>query len=124
MKWPSDTAFNSIDLVWRIIMNLKQCLDVWSLCVSFKPRKTLIEISIRFHENDSSEYWRNRCLICNTEGWDKARKLLLVASNCLISNMVKNFNSFVASRGEDSRKLNSVVFHTVFVGMICIIQTC
>ena len=108
LKWPSDTAFNSIVLVWRIIMTLKQCLDVWSLFVSFKPRKTLIEISIRFLENDSSEYWRNRCLICNTEGWDIARKLLLVASNCLISNMVKNYNSFVASRGEDSRKLKKL----------------
>ena len=89
LKWPSDSALNSIILVWRILITLKQCEDVWSLFVNFKPKKTLIEISILFLENDSSEHWRNRCLVCNTEGWDIARKLLLVASNCLISNMVK-----------------------------------
>ena len=72
------------------------------------PKNILIQLSVRILEDDSSEPWRNRCLICNTDGCEIVRKLVFVASNCLISNLVRNYNSHVSSRGEDSRKLQKL----------------
>ena len=107
LKWPSDPVLDSIITVWRIIITLKQDVDIWTQFVNGKSREILIELSIRTVEDTSSETCRNRCLLCDSDGWEVLRKLVSVASNCLISNLVKNFNSQVASR-VDSRKFKKL----------------
>ena len=81
LKWPPDPVLDSIITVWRIIITFKQDVDIWTQFVSEKPREILIELSIRTVEDTSSETWRNRCLLCNSDGWEVLRKLVSVASN-------------------------------------------
>ena len=67
-------------------------------------RKILVDFTLYYLENSEGfEIWRNSCASCRVCGWSILRRLVFVASNCLIANKIKNYNSIVV--------LTSVFYH-------------
>ena len=62
-------------------------------------RKILVDFTLYYLENSEGfEFWRNSCASCRVCGWSILRWLVFVASNCLIANKIKNYNSIVVLR--------------------------
>ena len=108
LKWPSDRIVDAVVVLWRIFVAIDGDNSLMSVLIQGASRQILVSLGIKHIENNLSETWRNACPSCYTPYWDILKYVYLysIMANCLISNKVKNFNSHIAARGDNSRKAN------------------
>ena len=104
LKWPSDSIVDAVVVLWSIFVAIDGNNSLMTVLVQGASRQILVSLGITYVENNVSETWRNTCSSCSTPYWDILKHLYSVMANCLISNKVKNFNSHIAARGDNSRK--------------------
>ena len=65
-------------------------------------RKKLVQLSLVVVDETYCEIWREWC-VCMVPKWEILKKIYTTVANCILSKMVRNFNSIVV--GRDNRKL-------------------
>ena len=106
LKYPSEIVFDSIIVVWKNFLIIEHNSELMSIFLNGPSRKILVDLALNDLENSEGfEIWRNSCASCRVCGWSIVRGLVFIASNCLIANKVKNYNSIVVSKGIEKRKL-------------------
>ena len=82
-----------------------------SIFLNGPSRKILVDLLNYLENSEGFEIWRNSCASCKVCGWSIVRRLVFVASNCLIflTDKVKNYNSIVVSKGIEKRKLKKCI---------------
>ena len=112
LKWPSDIVLDAVVFgTWKIFRNIEQSSMLLTEFANGSPRKTLVDLSIKWLEDAQFEHWRNQCHNCKLFGWDYLKKIITITSNCIIANKVKNFNSIIVSQTREKqnfRKLKKV----------------
>ena len=108
LKYPSQIVMDSIIVVWKNLLTSKieHKSELMSVFLKGPSRKIIVDLTHNYLENtEGFEIWRNSCASCRVCGWSIVRRLVFVASNCLIANKVKDYNSIVVSKGIEKRKL-------------------
>ena len=67
-----------------------------------------MKITLKIIEEEESKSWGDNCPICDTVGWDILEKLITSATNCFISNKIKNMNSIQRLHTENTRELKKL----------------
>ena len=106
--WPYDRVLQSTIYLWKILVPIEQQQYLMEKLISGPSRKIFVQLAVQLIDENESEAWRERCLECDTLGWDVLRKLLTSITNCLLSNKVKNMNALIRSKGEEKRKLQKL----------------
>ena len=111
LKWPSDIVLDAVVLVWKIFRVIEHDNYLLAQFAAGSSRKILVTLSIKSLEDVQCEHWRNKCQSCNLFGWDYLKRILIITSNCIIANKVKNFNYTVVSLSRErqtTRKLKKL----------------
>ena len=103
LKWPSDIVLDAVVLVWKIFRSIEQNSMLLVQFANRSPRKTLVDLSIKWLEDAQCEHWRNQCHNCKLFGWDYLKKIITITSNCITANKVKNFNSIIVSQSRETK---------------------
>ena len=74
-----------------------------SLLIEGQTRKILVTPA--FGSLTGFEGWRTTCPSCNVKGSTILSSLVRSEANCLIANLVKNYNSSLTIKGLEKRKL-------------------
>ena len=67
-------------------------------------RKILVEVTLIFLE-ETDAIAKSSCISCGVSILTILKNLIFTCANCLLANKVKNYNSAVASKGIEKRKL-------------------
>ena len=71
-------------------------------------RKIIVDLTLNvILEASDCHSWRKEYPSCTVNGFYILQKLIFVAENCFLDNMVKNYNSIVISRATEKRKLKN-----------------
>ena len=87
--WRSDHVLESTIYLWKVLVRIEQQQYLMEKLISGPSHKILVQPAVQLIDEDESEAWRDRCLECDTLGWDVLRKLLTSITNCLLCNKVK-----------------------------------
>ena len=106
LKYPSEIVLDAIIVVWKLFILIENNSELMSLFLGGPSRKILVDLTLNYLEDSNEcDSWKYTCPSCNVCGLSIVRRLIFVASNCLIANKVKNYNSIVVSKGIEKRKL-------------------
>ena len=109
LKWPSAPVLVAVIKLWRIYSKIEMDSSIFSLFIRSPSRKILVYLTLNSIERDETEFWRNKCLSCNTIGWNMLKKIIISATNCILANKIKNMNSSkrtLSDSSHNSRKYN------------------
>ena len=110
LKYPSEVVLESIVTAWKILICIKYDSELMPTFVKGPSRKIIVDLTLNvILEADDCQSWRKECPSCAVSGLYILQKLIFVAGNCFLANMVKNYNSMVISRATEKRKLKK--FH-------------
>ena len=78
-----------------------------SLFIEGQTRKILVTLAFSFLTGLHSDHegWRTTCPSCNVEGSSILPSLIWSEANCLTANLFKNYNSSLALKVLEKRKL-------------------
>ena len=107
LKYPSELALDSLIIVWKILTIIQSNNELMSLFIEGQTRKILVTLAFGLLSGLDSGYegWRTTCPSCNVKGSTILSSLIWSEANCLIANLVKNYNSSLALKGLEKRKL-------------------
>ena len=107
LKYPSELVLESMIIVWKILTIIESNSELMGLFVEGPSRKILLDLALGFLFDVDSVYegWRKTCPSCNVNCCSILSRLIWIEGNCLIANKVKNYNSSVALKGLEKRKL-------------------
>ena len=106
LKYPTEIVLESVVTLWKIFSIIQNNRELMGALVEGAARKILVELALNsIMDNHDCDVWRNTCPSCDVVGFSILRRLLFVSGNCMIANKVKNYNSMVACRGIEKRKL-------------------
>ena len=106
LKYPSEIVLESIVTAWKILVCIENDSELMLMFVKGLSRKILVDLTIYIVlEADDCQSWIEKCSSCLVSGSHILQKLIFVAGNCFLANMVRNYNSMVISRVSEKRKL-------------------
>ena len=105
LKWPSNCVIEVIVCLWKICKSIEEDPFLLKDIVKGPSRRLIVKITLKIIEEEESRTWRDNCPICDTVGWDMLEKLITSATNCLLSNKIKNITSIQRLHTENTRKL-------------------
>ena len=105
LKWPSYCVIEAIVSLWKIFKSIEEDPLLFIDIVNGPSRHLIVKITLKIIEEGESKGWRDSCPICDTVGWDIIVKLLTSATNCFLSNKIKNMNNIRRLHTENTRKL-------------------
>ena len=108
LKWPSHIVIDSIIIVLKIYMTIEGDYNLMQQFLALPSRKILIQLTITYIEDTQCVNWRNTCRSCNQQGWTILRKITSIATNCILTNKVRNVNSRLrelANSNSENRKI-------------------
>ena len=102
---------DSLIIVWKILTIIQSNNELISLFIEGQTRKILVTLAFGLLSDLDSGYegWRTTCTSCNVKGSTILSSLIWSEANCLIANLVKNYNSSLALKGLEKRKLKSSI---------------
>ena len=99
LKYPSEIVLDSIIVVWQIFIIIEHNSELMIIFLNGPSRKILVDLTLNYLENSEGfEIWRNSCASCRVCVWSIVRRLVFVASNCLIANKVKITTQLLSQR--------------------------
>ncbi|KAI6648566.1 hypothetical protein LOD99_8046 [Oopsacas minuta] len=101
LKYPSELVLDSIITVWKNFTVIEGYAEWMRIFVEGSYRQILLDLVCSVDDG----CWREQCPSCNLNRSSILRKLVFTEANCLIANKVKNYNSKVASKEFEKRKL-------------------
>ena len=108
-KYPSELALESLIIVWKILTIIQSNSELMSLLVLIEGQTRKILVTLAFGSltglDSGFEGWRTTCPSCNVKGSTILSSLVRSEANCLIANLVKNYNSSLTLKGLEKRKL-------------------
>ena len=93
LKWPSTCVIEVVVSLWKICKSIQDRPLLFKDIVKGPSRQILVKIILRNIEEEESQNWRDSCPICDTLDWVILEKLITSATNCFLSNLIKNMNS-------------------------------
>ena len=102
--WPSETILIAVVILWEIFVGIDKYMLLMKELVQGPLKQILVSLAIQYIENNCSATWGDTCSSCDMVYWHILQKVFGVIANCLISSKVKDFNSHVSFREDNSRK--------------------
>ena len=102
LKYPSELALESLIIVWKILTIIQSYSELMSLLIEGQTRKILVTLAFGSLTGLDSGFI---CPSCNVKGSTILSSLVRGEANCLIANLVKNYNSSLTLKGLEKRKL-------------------
>ena len=110
LKYPSEVVLESIVTAWKTLICIENDSELMPAFVKGPSRKIIVDLTLNvISEADDCKSWRKECPSCTVSGFYILQKVIFVAGNCILANMVKNYNSMEISRATEKRKLKK--FH-------------
>ena len=93
LKLPSHIVIDAIIIVLKIYITIEYDYNLMQQFLAGPSREFLIQLTSKYIEDTQCVNWRNTCGSCNQQGWTILRKIISIATNCILANKVRNVNS-------------------------------
>ena len=104
LKYPSEFIVESIVTLWKTLIAIESKDNLTAIFMQGSSRRIIVQVTLIFLE-ETDAIAKSSCISCSVSILTILKNLIFTCANCLLANTIENYNSAVASKGIEKRKL-------------------